>query len=229
MNLILAITTFLFSVFLVMLATRFGKKYLFAFSAFIIVATNATIGIQVDIFGFSLSWAVILYSMIYLITDILSEFYEKNTSYKLAISNLIVQIFFWIYIIFLSFPIEPSAGLEAHQSLKILYSIAPRITIAAIIASCGAFFDIFIYELIMRKFRPKKGVRGTLWFRNNISTILGQTLNTVLFFTIALYGVLPNLFQIVLFAIFMKILIALLDTPFLYLARLIRIRYKIID
>lgn len=221
MNLMLAIITFLFSACIVLLATRLGKRYLFVLSAFIIVATNATIGIQVDIFGFSFSWAIILYSMIYLITDVLSEFYEKNAAYKLAISNVLVQVLFWVYV-FLSIPIIPSAGKEAYDSMVTLYSITPRITLAAFVASLGAFFDIFIYESLMKKFKDKKGFLAAIWFRNNLSTFVGQFANTVLFFTIALYGVLPNLIQIIIFAMIMKAIIAAIDTPFLYIAKRIR-------
>lgn len=218
MNEIISITCFLFLGGLILLATRYGKAYLFGLSVFITVASNVTVGIQMDAFGLSLSWGVIIYSMIYLITDVLSELYEKNTAYKLAAINLVTQIVLWAYL-YMSMLIIPSAGGEAHQSMIELFSTTSRITIAALVASLGAFLDIYLYEYIRSKLSNSKGIFSSLWFRNNASTIVGQTINTTIFFTIALYGVLPNLWQIILGAILIKIIISILDTPFLYLAR----------
>lgn len=213
MNELLALTCFLAAGIIIVICARFGKTFLYVISTLIIISTNATVGIQVDVFGWSLSWAVILYSMVYLITDILSEFFEKNSAYKLAASNLSVQIIFWAYVL-ITTPVSPSFGNETYEAMMKLFSTTPRITIAAIAASGGAFLDIFIYEKIKKMTKGKH-----LWFRNNISTMVGQSVNTFLFFVIALYGVLPNIWEIILFAIAVKIMIAAFDTPILYFTR----------
>ena len=216
----IAVVTFLGLGFSILIFLRLGRPFLFAFSSFIIVASNATVGIEAVVFGIPVSLGVIIYSLIYLITDILSETYEKNAAYKLAISNLLVQVLFWAYI-FINIPVSVSFGQEVHENMVNLYSATPRITVAALVASLGAFADIWIYETVHRVFRDRTDFLGTLWFRNNLSTIIGQSINTTLFFGIALYGVLPNLPIIILGAIGIKVAIALFDTPFLYLAKAI--------
>jgi uncharacterized integral membrane protein (TIGR00697 family) len=59
-----------------------------------------------------------------------------------------------------------------------------------------------------------------LWLRNNASTMVSQAIDTVIFISLAFYVVLPNsiLFQMMVGQYAIKLLIAALDTPFMYLA-----------
>ena len=193
-------------------------------SAFIILASNVTVGIQVDVFGVSISLGVIIYSIIYLVTDIVSEFHERYEAYKLAATNVVIQVAFWVYI-FISIKSTPSGGQEAYGAMVSLFASTARITVAALIASLGAFIDIFFYEWMLKK-AAIEGERYSpkMWLRNIISTFIGQSVNTALFFTIALYGTVPNLSSIIISAIAIKWAIAIFDTPFLYWARLIHQR-----
>ncbi|MEM8975710.1 MAG: queuosine precursor transporter [Pseudomonadota bacterium] len=199
-------------------ATYFGKPFLFAISCFIIVVSNATVGIQLDVFGLAVSWGVIVYSFIYLITDILSELFEEDSAYQLAFMNVFVQVVFWIYLT-LTFFVETRVSQETLSTLEQLYATTPRITLAALVAVFGAFVDIWVYEKIKKRYSGSQSVWSGLWFRNNVSTIVGQSVNTVLFFTIALWGVVPDLLSIILTAIAIKAAIALVDTPLLYAAK----------
>ena len=125
----------------------------------------------------------------------------------------------WAYV-WSSLQVEPEpGGQDAFLTMDNLFSTTARITFAAIIASAGAFFDIMVYEWLMN--RKKTGFLSKLWVRNNLSTWVGQSLNTVLFFVLALYGVVANevLISIILTAMGVKIVIAACDTPFLYWAR----------
>ena len=223
MNEIVALSTFALLCFAVAYAARLGLKHLYVLSVFIILASNVTVGIQVDMFGTAVSLGVIIYSIIYLVTDVVSEFFEENEAYKLAITNVVVQIMFWVYM-FLSINTIPSGGEAAYEAMEALFSTTARITVAALVASLGAFGDIWFYEWLLGKSRKKSknDVTPGLWFRNMASTFFGQSINTAVFFTIALYGVVPNLLSIILSAIAIKWAIAVFDTPFLYWARRIR-------
>lgn len=219
MNEIVMISTFVFLCLGVAMATRWGLKQLYVMSIFIILASNVTVGIQVHVFGIPISLGVVIYSIIYLVTDIVSEFFERNEAYKLAATNVIVQLAFWLYI-FISTKVSPSGGEEAYGAMLSLFSSTARITLAALVASLGAFIDIFIYEWVLKKYR-KEGEKYAkkMWLRNCLSTFFGQSINTALFFTIALYGVVPNLLSIIISAIAIKWVIAICDTPFLYWAK----------
>jgi uncharacterized integral membrane protein (TIGR00697 family) len=56
-----------------------------------------------------------------------------------------------------------------------------------------------------------------LWLRNNASTIASQFIATVIFYVIGFYGIFPIL-RLIIFTYLIKILIAILDTPVVYLA-----------
>ena len=65
-----------------------------------------------------------------------------------------------------------------------------------------------------------------LWFRNNISTITSSLIDNILFSFLAWIVLNPNPLDIktvivtyILGTYFLRILIALIDTPFIYLAR----------
>lgn len=222
MNEIVALSTFALLCLVVAYGTRLGLKHLYVLSVFIIIVSNVTVGIQIDMFGVAVSLGVIVYSIIYLVTDIVSEYFDENEAYKLAITNVVVQIMFLVYM-FLSINTVPSGGHEAYSSMETLFSTTARISVAALVASLGAFADIWFYEWLLRRSKSDGSkITSGLWFRNMASTFIGQSINTALFFTIALYGVVPNLLSIILSAIAIKWAIAVLDTPFLYWARRIR-------
>lgn len=223
MNELIALSTFALLGIFVAYGVRYGLKHLYVISVFIILASNVTVGIQVNLFGVAVSLGVIIYSMIYLVTDVVSEFFEKNEAYKLAIVNVAIQVAFWIYI-YLSIQVSPSGGHEVYGAMESLFNSTARITVAALIASLGAFADIYFYEWLLTKAKQNSddGYARWLWMRNILSTFFGQSINTAIFFTIALYGLVPNLPSIILSAIAIKWAIAILDTPFLYWARGIR-------
>ena len=54
--------------------------------------------------------------------------------------------------------------------------------------------------------------------RNNLSTLVSQFIDSVLFFSLAFWGVVPFgvLVNIILTGYAIKIIVALLDTPFMY-------------
>lgn len=212
---ILAFATFFLLGALVLICTRLGKTYLYCCTVGYILVSNITVTKQVEFFGFATSLGVIIYSLVYLATDICSEYGEEGDSYRLAISNLVAQIIFFAYI-FLSIRTPAGEFDTAHSQINALFSITPRITIAAIVAALGAFVDIYVYEFLKKKTGLGFFMVG---LRNNSSTMVGQIINTVIFFTVAFYNVIPNLMEIIITAAVVKIIIALIDTPFIWLAR----------
>ncbi|HDQ13351.1 MAG TPA: VUT family protein, partial [Sediminispirochaeta sp.] len=62
-----------------------------------------------------------------------------------------------------------------------------------------------------------------LWLRNNLSTMVSQLIDSLCFTLVAFYGVFQTsvLLEIVLSTYILKWLVAALDTPFVYLARML--------
>ena len=62
--------------------------------------------------------------------------------------------------------------------------------------------------------------KSFIWLRNNGSTMLSQLIDNIVFTTIAFYGVYPLevMFNIFLSTYIIKFIVAICDTPFIYLA-----------
>jgi uncharacterized integral membrane protein (TIGR00697 family) len=74
-------------------------------------------------------------------------------------------------------------------------------------------FDVWAFHRIKARTGEAK-----LWLRNNGSTVASQLLDTAIFYGIAFFGIIPTaqLIQLILATYVLKIVIALIDTPFVY-------------
>ena len=105
-----------------------------------------------------------------------------------------------------------------QESLKTIFAILPRIALASLVAyGISQFHDVWAYKLWKKLF---PGIRF-LWLRNNASTMVSQLLDSVIFTFIAFWGLLPQseFIQILITTYVLKLIVAAVDTPFLYLAR----------
>jgi hypothetical protein len=76
--------------------------------------------------------------------------------------------------------------------------------------------DVWAFHLL------KSWTKGKhLWLRNNGSTLISQALDSLVFCTIAFWGVFETSvwIQIVVSTYLMKTIMGVMDTPFIYLAR----------
>ena len=90
-------------------------------------------------------------------------------------------------------------------------------------------FDVWLYHKWWELTAKKSGnKRRFLWLRNNGSTLISQLLNTLLFTALAFAGTydLPTLLSIFGSSYIIYIFTTLLDTPALYLARMISEKKK---
>ena len=100
--------------------------------------------------------------------------------------------------------------------MKTLFSLNLRVSLSSIIMFyISNSIDIFIFEKIKQKI-PNK-----LWLRNNVATITSNVLENYFFIFFAFVGI-YNISTIINIATTMSILeivLALFDTPFLYLSK----------
>jgi len=170
-----------------------------------------------DFFGFSLSLGNIVYAGIFLSTDILNQKYGKKSAETSVKLSFIVMIAFTILMyIFLYF--IPNAYDTSQNSLEAIFNIMPRIAIASLLAYfTSQFVDIHIFDKLKQKYNK-------IWLSNNASTIIGQTLDTIIFVSVAFIGILPfnEVIEIIITMLVIKFIITIADTPFMYLANSIK-------
>lgn len=196
----------------------FGKNGLYIFSVFGTLLGNIAVCKNIDLFGFSATAGNVLYASTFLITDILSEKYGKKDATKAVAYSFSVMLI-WLMGTQLVLWFTPNENDYINESLKVVFGLAPRITAASLIGYiCSQNLDVFLYHFIWKK--TGDGKKG-LWIRNNGSTLTSQLIDTVIFTTLAFWGVYPtNVFLSILITTYVfKALVAVLDTPFIYLAR----------
>ena len=118
-------------------------------------------------------------------------------------------------LVYLATKLPSAASWPFHEEYNAIFKGAPRVVAGSMVATIFAqLWDIFVLERIKKRTGSKM-----LWLLYNLSTWGSQFFDTVLFYTIAFYGVIPNdvLPGIVLGAFILKILVAAVDTPMVYL------------
>ena len=196
----------------------FGKNGLFAFAIFGTLLGNIAVCKTIDLFGVSTTAGNVLYASTFLVTDILSEKYGKKEATK-AVKYSFAIMLLWLLGTQLNLMYTPNANDYISPSLQVVFGLVPRITIASLIGFvCSQNIDVFLYHFIWSKTgeNTKK-----LWLRNNGSTLISQAIDTVIFTTLAFWGVYPTeiFISILITTYVFKAIVALLDTPFIYLAR----------
>ncbi len=182
-------------------------------------------------FNSPIALGTILFSTTFLATDILSEHYGA----KLARKNILIGFSsFLLMTIFMLFSIgftplsftgsgeEYSWALSTQDNLLGIFLPFPTFFAASMIAYLfSQYFDVWFYEKISRMTKKK-----FLWLRNNISTMLSALLDNTIFSLFAWIIFNPNpldfntvLFTFILGTYVLRIIIAIFDTPFIYLAK----------
>ena len=199
----------------------FGKNGLFAFAVFGTLLGNIAVCKCVDIFGLSTTAGNVLYASTFLVTDILSEKYGKQEASR-AVKYSLAAMLLWLLGTQLILWFTPNGNDMVDSSLQVVFGLAPRVTIASVLGFVfSQNIDVFLYHFIWKK--TGEGT-GKLWMRNNGSTLISQAVDTVIFTTLAFWGVYPvPVFMSILITTYLfKALVAILDTPFMYCARKIQ-------
>ena len=176
---------------------------------------NLEVAKTINIFNVEATLGNILFASIFLATDIITECYGKEEAKKGIKIGLFSTITFLITTQF-AVNYIPSANDVVGESMNNLFNIAPRICIASILMYyISNVLDVYLYNKLLTKFKGKR-----MWLRNNICTIICNCLENFGFTIFAFYNVFPTneLISIAVATSIVEIIIALCDTPFLYVA-----------
>jgi queuosine precursor transporter len=173
-----------------------------------------------DFFGwyeFKISVGVLPYPITFLITDIVSEIYGRKKANQMVTTGIFASVFS-LGIIYVSNVVPAMEGSPINDAMftKVFGQTALAV-LASMLAYLGAqYIDVYLFHFW------KKVTQGKmLWLRNNFSTFTSQFVDTFsVLFLLCYFEILPwDIFTELLISGFLfKILIALFDTPFLYLA-----------
>jgi len=219
-EMIFAVTVLIYLGSVLLLYKLFGKNGLYAFAVFGTLLGNIAVCKCIDLFGLSTTAGNVLYASTFLVTDILSEKYGKKHAAR-AVAYSFSTMLLWMLGTQLILMFTPNANDFIDGSLRVVFGLAPRITAASLAGFvCSQNLDVFLYHYIWER---TGNTKAKLWLRNNGSTLTSQAIDTVIFTTLAFWGSYPKpvFFSILLTTYLFKALVAILDTPFMYLARII--------
>lgn len=214
---------------LVLVHTYFGRVGLVGWMVVALIGANIQGSKQVMLFGLNVSMGNILYSSIYLATDALNEFYgKKKAQQAVALSMVLTAVFVVSMMATTLFqPNQFDGGVSANiDALFAPHGAVVMFTVVGLIVyTVTQRVDIFTYSLLKTGGTP-------LWVRNNVSTIFSQIIDTILFTTLVfkiipsvihIEGVNPLPWSVIMgimgFMYMVKVGIAIIDTPFLYMMR----------
>ena len=203
----------------IILYRLFGKAGLQIAIATAIILANLQGPKLTVIFGIETTLGVIFYSSIFFATDVLSEIYGKEEANKAVRMGFAVSV---IVLVMLSLamlyqPSDRQFAQDIHQAFGTILNFTPRFILGSLFAYyISQSFDVWAFHRI-------KKVTGEkwLWLRNNLSTMSSQIVDTIIFSLIVWWGTvdLQTALKLGAAKYVFKIIIAMIDTVFLYWAR----------
>ncbi len=207
---------------------KLGLIGIYAYVIVCVIAANIQVNkfIHYSIFdGFSLDATLgnVAYGSIFLATDFINEKFGKHMARKVIYLSVFSNIAFILLMVSASL-FEPfnadQYSTQYNHAFDTLFSANGNMVKAVIIGNfvylCSQTLDVALYSKIKQQFPMKK----YLFIRNNISTISSQLFDTIAVTVLfALSGIIPMeyMFSVIVSTYIIKLVISLLDTPFLYL------------
>jgi uncharacterized integral membrane protein (TIGR00697 family) len=174
--------------------------------------------IDIEIFGsklFEISVGILPYPITFLITDLISEIYGKKRANDVVIVGIFASLFS-LLIIYTASVVPATSWSPVDDSLfNTVFGNSTIAVFASMLTYLFAqFVDIQIYHFWKRLTKGKH-----LWLRNNFSTWFSQFVDTFTIISLlCTFGIIDwaNFKGLLISGFLFKVLIAALDTPFLY-------------
>ena len=192
-----------------------------------IVLTNI-IGVKLfEINSVTLTTGIITYPLTFLITDIVCEVFGKKRASLMVVLGFFASILSLVFInLAVMLPgsevwINNSLGYNSIKDMQNAYESVFTLPGFLISASMLAYLVAQLIDVRIFHFLKKITNQKKLWLRNNLSTIFSQLIDTIIVNSIFLYFGLnldwDIIFKIIIASYLFKVLIAILDTPLVYI------------
>ncbi|EQB36155.1 MULTISPECIES: queuosine precursor transporter [Virgibacillus] len=195
----------------------FGRTGLYVWIGMATIIANIQVLKTVELIGLTATLGNILYGTAYLATDIINEKHGKQEAKK-AVWLGFATLLSMTVMMQIALAFQPGADDIAHEALATLFGIIPRVVLGSLAAyMISQYFDVWIYDKLRSLFPSDR----QLWIRNSGSTMISQLVDTMVFCTIAFYGEYPTSvwLEIVITTYVIKFAVAVIDTPFMYIAK----------
>ncbi len=214
----------------VVLLKAFGRVGLYALVVMNVILCNIQVQKGVEMVGLTFTLGNVLYGSIFFATDLLGELYGKREARRAVWLGFAVMLVTMVAMLFAVEFRSHGETLATQQALEELFgrfrdvvdfdlgqvSFA-RVGLASLVAYVlSQFHDVWAFHFWKAKTRGRH-----LWLRNNASTWASQLIDSAVFCTLAFARAVPTgmFFEILVTTYGIKLVVAALDTPFIYLGR----------
>ena len=167
---------------------RYSSRFVIIVAIFIscLITANVTAVKLLDLFGFILPAAILIFPLSYIIGDVLTEVYGYRQARRVIwlgfFCNFIVVIAIWMG------QLLPAASVwDGQAAYERILGYTPRLLGASFLAYLvGEFTNSYVLA------KMKIATKGRwLWLRTIGSTLVGQGLDSLVFMTLAFVGTIP--------------------------------------
>ena len=168
---------------------KYSSWFIIAVVIFItcLITANITAVKLVNIFGFVLPAAIVIFPMSYIFGDVLTEVYGYRQARRVIwlgfFCNLIAVVAIWLGQV-----LPPASFWEGQAAYERILGYTPRLLMASFLAYLvGEFTNSFVLA------KMKIATKGRwLWTRTVGSTLVGEGLDSLVFMTLAFVGTIPT-------------------------------------
>lgn len=219
----------------------FGEVGLQVYVVVAIITANIQVlkAVKFTVYTEPVALGTVLFATTYLCTDILAEHYGRSAAQKTVLLGFVAYLFSTIIMMLtLGFPpLTPENtdesmawALSHHDHMSALFRPAPAIFAAGMTAYLiSQFHDIWLFHLVKRLTDGR-----WLWLRNNLSTAISALIDNIIFSILAwiVFAADPLSWNTVIFSFilgtyWLRLIVATMDTPIVYLSRFVRPSVKI--
>jgi uncharacterized integral membrane protein (TIGR00697 family) len=174
-----------------MLRTDFGQYKYLGFLAGLnitfLLVSNFTAARIIPVFGVGVSVTLLYFPITYLIADILTEVYGYSQARSIIWLSVLCSVV-GALVACGQLLVPPAPFFKDDAAYRQIFSSSPKIAVAGLVAILAGDFGNS-YTLAKMKIWNKG---SHLWLRFVASTLVGEGINTIIFYGVALYGILPN-------------------------------------
>ncbi|MBX7056430.1 MAG: queuosine precursor transporter [Leptospirales bacterium] len=168
-----------------------------------------------QLFGFTFGAAVVFFPFSYIFGDILTEVYGYARARRVVWAGF-AGLGFASLMSAIVVAMPPAPGWNDQQAFVTVLGQTPRIALASLIAYwAGEFANSFVLAKIKVRMEGR-----VLWVRTIGSTIVGQAVDSLLFYPLAFWALWTpaQVFEVMIVNYFLKVGVEALMTPVTYIA-----------
>lgn len=167
--------------------------------------------------------AVFIYPFIAQAIDMINEVYGQKSTHISIIIAFVTQVLLVLFIAIVNL-LNPAPFFAYEEAWKSLFGLSIRITTASWVSFliCSNL-DAFVFAKLKQRFLKKEdmfkhdvSINPYIWLRSSVSDALDLTLDSVIFVTLAYFGVMPIL-PLIIGQIISKNIIGFIDNPWFVL------------